>query len=99
MTHDSEASVAIPGQTPLDIWSAWLVNAAGIRGDWTRFLIERWAKDVRALSRMATCALPIDFAMIEADVAREMFSDYMNLARRLFGELDPELADSALAVA
>lgn len=99
MKDESEASVKIPGQTPIDLWSAWFVNAAGMQADWARFFVERWAKDVRALSRLVTCTSPIDLAMIEADVTREMFSDYMDLTRRLFGELDPELADSALAVA
>ncbi|HEU4664384.1 MAG TPA: hypothetical protein VFS55_10175 [Dokdonella sp.] len=96
---DEDFATAATIQTPIGLWSAWFVNAAGMQADWARFVAARGVKDARAFARLATCASPLEFACAQAGFAQETLADWLELQRRLFGEFDPERADSALAVA
>ncbi|HEY6939870.1 hypothetical protein [Dokdonella sp.] len=98
MTDPSDAAAAAM-QTPFDLWSAWYVNATGMQAEWLRFATSVWLKDARAVARLATCATPIELASAQAALAQEALADWFELQRKVFGEFDPDIAGSALAVA
>jgi len=70
-------------------FSEWLGNANRMQAEMIRFMGDRYAKDMKMITRFAGCRKPEDFVKLQSEVAAELAADYQEQGARilaLFGD-------------
>ena len=111
MTRHNEATSTIPDSakamlnlesqsidTFFDGYTNWLGGWSRVQEESLRFLRDRVARDVDAVSRLAACKTPVEAFELQMRFARDAISDYVAESRKMTALLNPMAAQSLAAL-
>jgi len=76
-------------------FSSWLRNMTRLQAETSRFLSERFAKDVEMMTQLAQCKRPEDVMAVQGKLMSGLLSDYSQESARFFALLNDIIKEGA----